>query len=105
MAGAAEEGSLENDAFAGAGIAWGVGWGGKDKDGLRPACLTQVRICEPGAPIEPGVTTTVFSTLVDAEVYFDVDFHRHGFALQHGGLELVLLHCFDRLLVHAHAQG
>jgi hypothetical protein len=22
------------------------------KEGLRPACLTQVRICEPGAPLQ-----------------------------------------------------
>jgi len=31
------------------------------KDGLRPACLTQVRICEPGAPLQICGERTVAS--------------------------------------------
>ena len=36
------------------------------KEGLRPACLTQVRICEPGAPLQLCGERTVASMVVAA---------------------------------------
>src|ERR1700722_5113641 len=42
--------------------------------------------------------------LVDAEINLDIYFYGNGFSLQRRGLEFVLLHCFDSLLVQPHAQ-
>jgi hypothetical protein len=37
---------------------------GEVKEGLRPACLTQVRICEPGAPLQICGEKTVSPVVV-----------------------------------------
>jgi hypothetical protein len=40
----------------------------KNKEGLRPACLPQVRICEPGAPLKLRSEKAAFSVVVSAQL-------------------------------------
>ena len=52
----------------------------------------------------PVVVAGCAGRLVNAEIHFDVDFHRHGFALECGWLEAILPHRLDCLFVQPHAQ-
>src|SRR6202042_898907 len=62
------------------------------------------RICHPDRSEAYWRDLRFAFLLVNAEVYFDVYFHWYGFALERGGLELVLLYRFYCFFIQPHPQ-
>ena len=85
---------------------YGVLQNQRDGEGRDLTALEHRTHSDRAKPYAPALTAENGPSLrlVDAEINLDIYFYRNGFSLQRRGLEFVLLHRFDGLLVQPHAQ-